>query len=432
MKGLILTYALTYGGAAASLLNPYYGLLIYICFAIIKPEDLWHWSVPAGNYSRIVAIALLIGWAINGFGSWNLGKAKLPVLCLIAFWLWCAASALGSENHTLANAFLEATGKIVLPVVVGVTLIRSVPQLRQLAWVLVLSMGYVAFDLNVSYLQGFNRLEQVGFAGLDNNAMTIGLVTCIPLAFFLGLGTRSWLAKGVAFSSAAFMTHAVFFSFSRGGMVALVVAGIATLWILPKTPAMLSLYGFGILAALAMAGNEVRSEFTSSFADEESIDSSAESRKELWIIALRMTADNPILGVGPNHYPVYVDDYPVSAQWGERFPEGKECHSLWFQQMAETGIPGVLLLLLYYMLTIRGMRGSKGVFSSLDDSFCAQLYGMLMPSLLAFGVASQFVSLEGLEVPYYIALLGLGALTVAEGYDENLPHCEADPTDGLQ
>src|SRR6516165_4191565 len=87
-KGLLFTYALTYGGAAVSLFNPFVGLLIYVCFAIIKPESLWFWSVPAGNYSRIVAIGLLAGWMLKGFGSWEFGKARGIVYALLAFWIW--------------------------------------------------------------------------------------------------------------------------------------------------------------------------------------------------------------------------------------------------------------------------------------------------------------------------------------------------------
>ena len=46
MKGLIFTYLLTYGGAAVSLFRPFTGLLIYVCFAIIKPDAL---SVLVGS-----------------------------------------------------------------------------------------------------------------------------------------------------------------------------------------------------------------------------------------------------------------------------------------------------------------------------------------------------------------------------------------------
>ena len=75
-KGLILTYFLTYGGALVSLGRLFVGLLIYICFAIVKPEALWYWSVPRGNYSRIIAGALLVAWVLHGFGNWRLGRAS--------------------------------------------------------------------------------------------------------------------------------------------------------------------------------------------------------------------------------------------------------------------------------------------------------------------------------------------------------------------
>ena len=44
-----------------------------------------YWSVPSGNYSRIVAMALLIGWAKEGFASWRLGRARGIAVALIAY-----------------------------------------------------------------------------------------------------------------------------------------------------------------------------------------------------------------------------------------------------------------------------------------------------------------------------------------------------------
>ena len=76
MIGPLFTYLLTYGGSLAALFNPFVGLLVYVCFAIIKPEVMWFWSVPPGNYSRIIAISLLIGWALKGFGGWQFGRAR--------------------------------------------------------------------------------------------------------------------------------------------------------------------------------------------------------------------------------------------------------------------------------------------------------------------------------------------------------------------
>src|SRR4051794_12653214 len=99
MKGLIFTYVLTYGGAAASLFRPFYGLLIYLTFAILRPEYLWPWAIAPGNYSRIVAVALLIGWSANGFGNWRFGRAKTFVWILLAYWFWITLSAVFAGNQ---------------------------------------------------------------------------------------------------------------------------------------------------------------------------------------------------------------------------------------------------------------------------------------------------------------------------------------------
>jgi hypothetical protein len=38
MKGVLSTYIRTYGGVRAPLFNPHVGLLIYICYAIVRPD----------------------------------------------------------------------------------------------------------------------------------------------------------------------------------------------------------------------------------------------------------------------------------------------------------------------------------------------------------------------------------------------------------
>src|SRR5687768_10524310 len=101
MKGLIFTYCLTYGGAVLSLVNPFYGLLVYVSFAILRPEYLWPWSVPAGSYSRIVAVALLAGWAWHGFGNWTFGAARPFAVALLGYWAWIVVSAACAQNQVV-------------------------------------------------------------------------------------------------------------------------------------------------------------------------------------------------------------------------------------------------------------------------------------------------------------------------------------------
>src|SRR5437870_13532537 len=108
MKGLVFTYLLTYGGALAALFNPFHGLLVYVCFAIVKPDKMWFWSVPEGNYSRIVGIGLLLGWLAHGCGTWQLGRARLLVTALVGYWAWRILSAIQAAYQAVAWAFVES------------------------------------------------------------------------------------------------------------------------------------------------------------------------------------------------------------------------------------------------------------------------------------------------------------------------------------
>ncbi len=411
---------MTYGGSLVALVRPFYGFLIYVCFSIIRPESLWHWSVPQGNYSRIIALSFLIGWAINGFGNWNLGGARRPAIMLAMFWIWSLLSTLFCEQPEVGLGFLESMGKIVLPAIAGLTLINSRRDVYALAWTIAGSIGYVAYDLNNSYFSGFNRLSFEGFGGMDNNSWTIGLVAGVGFSFFLGLSEKIWWRRYLAFAFAAFLTHAVFFSFSRGGMLGLVVVGLASAWLIPKSSKNIALMAFGVCVALAMAGPEVVERFSSinksslAGADAEEVDASAESRVELWGICLQMTAESPLFGKGPNHFPLFVHLYDVKGTAGMGYKQGKEAHTLWLQIAAELGIPGVMFLFLYYVLTVKGLYR----YSRLDRTDSQGLTPgatarMVIAALVGFIVSAQFVSLEGLEIPYYIAIVGLGSLKLA-------------------
>jgi probable O-glycosylation ligase (exosortase A-associated) len=402
MKGLIITYVLTYGGAVVSLFNPFVGLLIYICFAIIKPESLWFWAVPPGNYSRTVAIALLIGWALKGFGRWDLGRAKAVVGFLIAFWAWVIISGLAATYSEAALGWAEQLTKTVLPFVVGMTVIDSVTKLKQLAWVIVLSQGYVAYDLNRSYYDGFNRIQELGFGGMDNNCVGITMVTCCGLALFLGFNAPRWWQKAIAFIAALLMAHCVLFAFSRGGMLGLILMTVTAFILIPKKPQYYAIFAVIVLIGLRLAGPQVQARFMTTFADEANRDGSAESRLELWQKCIEIMFHNPILGIGPRNFPLRAPEFGWSL--------GKEAHTTWLQVGAETGFPGLFFLASFYAVCVKRLWPLRRESCPVPDPWIRDTSRMVIASLAGFVVSAQFVSLPGLESPYYVVLLGAGAL----------------------
>jgi probable O-glycosylation ligase (exosortase A-associated) len=417
MKGLLFVYALTYGGALVALFRPFYGVLIYACFACLRPEILWSWSLPPGNYSRIVAIATLIGWACAGFGDWHLGGESRSVLrALIAYWTWIIVSAAFAADQQVAWDYVALHTKILLPVVVGLTLIRTTHQLKQVAWVIVACLGYLALEGNLDYLRGGHRIWESGFGGMDNNSFCIAMAAGAGVAFFLGLSDPVWWRKLAALGAAALMFHVPMFAHSRGGMLGLVMAGLMTFVILPKKPVYIAAWCLALILALRLAGPNVVNQFRTTFADAESRDSSAQSRLELWANCWDVMKKHPVTGVGPDHWPL------VAEQYGWR--RGKEAHSLWFNAGAELGFPGLTLLLAFYGLTIRHcwkLTRSTNV----NDPWLREAGRMAVVGLAAFAVSASFVSLDALEVPYYIVLLGAGAVSVASRTADSLA-AEAD------
>ncbi len=405
MLGLIFTYALTFGGSVVALFNPFIGLLIYICFAIISPPSLWPWAVPQWHFARVVAIAMLIGWLFKGFGQWNFGRSRSILLAFSAFFFWAILSAFAASNQEMSWTYVENLAKIFIPFVVGMTLIDSLPKLKQLAWVILLSLGYVAFEMNLSYYQGYNRAHLLGFAGMDNNSLAIAMVAGVGLAFFLGVGTTKWWQRMVAWIAALLMAHTVMLSFSRGGMLALIVSMVASFLLLPpKKPKHILALVICVLIGLRLAGPEVSDRFLSAFAEAQERDASAQSRLDMWEDMWDSTLRHPVLGVGPDHWPI------VAPQYGWEL--GKEGHSLWLQTGAELGFPGLLFITAFYglcILRLWTLVRKRNADQDLDPWF-PNIGRMVIAGHIGFVVAAQFVSLEGLELPYYMALLGAGAL----------------------
>ena len=403
MLGLIFTYVLTFGGAVISLFNPFWGLLIYVCFAIVSPPSMWPWAVPQWHFVRVVAIAMLIGWLFKGLGQWNFGRSRGIFLAYVGFFLWAILSAFFAPSQEVAWNFVENVAKIFIPFVVGITLVDSLPKLKQLAWVMTLSLGYVAFEMNLSYFQGFNRAHLLGFEGMDNNSLAISMVAGVGLAFFIGVGATVWWHRVIAWASALLMAHTVMLAFSRGGMMALIMSMMASFALLPpKKPKHLLALVICLLIGIRLAGPEVTDRFFSSFADSQERDFSAQSRLDMWADMWESTLHHPLLGVGPDHWPL------VAPQYGWEL--GKEGHSLWMQIGAEIGVPGAFFLILFYGLCVIKLWPVVRSRDQEIDPWYQSIGRMVIAGHVGFIIAAQFVSLEGLELPYYVTLLGAGAL----------------------
>ena len=400
--GLLFTLSLTYGGAITSLFRPYYGFLIYVCFAIVRPPALWHWSVPAsGNYSRIIGIALLLGWALHGFGNWKFGGSRTILICLLGFWAWMILSTALSPPPVNGWPTVEHYAKIVLPFLAGLTLIKTEADVWKLAWVIMLSTGFVAYEYNLHYYNGGDADK---FLRQDGNTLSIAMLPGCGLAFFCGLlkqkGWRRWLL----FLIAALIAHIPMASMSRGGMLGLVCLGVTSFILIPKKPRFLAFYGLAVAAGLFLAGPSVVEEFNTVFTDTKELEDQDYGRMFIWKACFNEMLRKPVFGCGQDRWPFTAASYGFAT-------ENKDAHSLWAQTGAELGVPGISLLLGFYLSTIwlQWRQASRETNVEL-----AILSKMVILGLIGFMVPASFVTVEGFEIPYYVALVGAATIKLAD------------------
>jgi O-antigen ligase len=104
-----------------------------------------------------------------------------------------------------------------------------------------------------------------------------------------------------------------------------------------------------------------------------------------------------------------------AGNWGEvverfGFPRGKLAHSLWLQTGAELGFVGLVLLVLFYGVCMWRLLPLCRESARVPDPWVQHLARAVVAALCGFVVSAQFVSLNLLEHPYYITLIGAAML----------------------
>src|SRR5262245_58288449 len=150
MKGLILVYLLAGIGTIGALRFPLIGLYVYVLLATLRPQFIFGFAGNFANLSVYVGVALLIGWAFKGFGSWRFGQARSVVAAFLLFFFWFIVSATQALNTEGSYLAVQELAKMALPFIAGATLMKDEKDWRPLLWTIVVAQGYVSFEQNLN------------------------------------------------------------------------------------------------------------------------------------------------------------------------------------------------------------------------------------------------------------------------------------------
>ena len=396
MKGVILSYLLVGFGCLGSLKRPVIGLYVYIFFAVLRPKFLWGWAAGLDNLSDYVGTAMLIGWAIHGFGTWRMKRGRAPVILFCFFFVWSALSAYFALNTAVAYPPILELSKILLPFLVGVSMLNTMQDARRVLWIMVGAQAYLSYELNLSYLvDGYNRVAVEGYALMDNNTFGISLVTTLGPAVALGLATRNWIARAAAGVGSLLILHTILLTFSRGAFMGLLAIGIMAFIVMPKRPKYIAVLLAVVLVTIRLTGPELAARYKSSFNERGEMDTSATERLELWERMFEVAFSRPVFGLGPANWPLVAHEYG--------FREGKIGHSVWVQGLVELGFPGIGALLFFYLVTVGALWRYSRQHRKVDRDATVIAAGIVL-SIVGYAVSAQFVTLQHLEVPYYTVM----------------------------
>jgi probable O-glycosylation ligase (exosortase A-associated) len=395
--------------------GPFAAVAVYYLFAVLRPQFLWEWALPAGvAWSQYVAVASMVGtaWLLLGGTSGDDRSLKFSAVqkAYLLFGAWVCVTCFTAIDRQVSWPWFIEYLKIFVMFAVAAVVVRRLAQVRALYLVATCALIYVAYEVNSLYLlQGRLDIYHRGYGGLDNNGAGLMLAIGVPLAIYAWEAETRWWRWGFV-ASVPVLLHAVLMTYSRGAMVSLLVTSPL---IILRGRRRWQFAGLSIALALVipiLAGQEIRARFFS--LNQVQADASANSRIDSWAAAVRIANDHPIAGAGVRNSNLISHEYGADV-------EGRTIHSQYLQILADSGYVGLLLyvfaLAMLWLTILRARRGAKSL-EGRNGSMLRSMLGGVEGGLAVFCVGSSFLSLEVFELPYLLAVLGasLGMVVARE------------------
>jgi O-antigen ligase len=255
-----------------------------------------------------------------------------------------------------------------------------------------------------------------GGAG-DPNYLAAGLVPAMALAGALAAGTAGALRRFGAVLAVAALAAGLAATQSRGGLIALGVALVVGMALARGRRA----HVLGIALAVVAAASAFFAVSPAALDRLTNFDGGGTGRTELWTVGWRMVQQRPLLGVGLDNFQDRAGDFvrqPGSLQFVRLIVDQPHVtHNVYLQQWAETGIVGLVLLLVIPAGAVSAALAAGRRFERQGETAMAVLARALVAAQASMLAASFFISNGTDKRMWFLLGLGPGLLAVAHRRD---------------
>jgi O-antigen ligase len=388
--------------------HPRFALYTYVAVFYLHPPSRW-WGdfLPDLRWSLLAAVvALLAAWRLPvtpGRTHWLKTTPGLGLL-LFTIWLWIQSFwALDPTEHREACILFS---KFVLLYYLIYRLVDSPEEMGR--FLLVHFAGCAYLGVLAYFEGGSSRLEGVGGPGIDEaNAFAMQMGTAAITGAVMSLAFTDW-RRYFAIVGLPLILNAIILSGSRGGFLALVVAGLV-LWMFKAQAhrklfyvyAVLGLMLFGMLAGQIFWDRMGTMKAAIGPEEEQQLDTSAESRFVIAEAQMAMARDHPF---GSGHRgtavlsPMYLEDKYLSDPKAGAGQRRRSSHNTFLSAYSEQGWPGAIWFVVMIGWSISAALRLRRVTNAPEDTYRRALLGNVIGVLAGILVAGIFVDYLKAEV----------------------------------
>lgn len=383
----------------------YGGLWIFTLLYYLRPND-WLPGAEKIPFEKIAGLVTCIGVVI-ALLKHGLGRLPLESRFLILFYLQlCLTIPLARWRGGSFQIVIQDFSKVLLVSLAIAICVASYVRLRKLLLLQALMVGILA-GVSVARSTGGGRLQGI-LHGVFENPNDLALSVCLaaPLAYLFFFQSPSLVKRLFWGSMILIMGYGVIATFSRAGFLSLMTAAAFCFWHFGRRSLGVA-FPVVLLAVVAMSSlipGQYTHRLSTILSPDEDVTGSSSQRQLLLERSLEVTAEHPLLGIGPGNFE------QVSGNW-------HMSHNTYTQLSSEAGLPALFIFLWMIWRAFRNL-GIVIENNARGDGLWA-VAGVLRASLAALCVGAFFASVAYQFFPYFLlsyatAIHGISAFNPRE------------------
>lgn len=374
-----------------------FGILAWLWMALQSPHQVVGVDLP---FNLAIVIACLIGLLMNRKQIVLWADGTIILLVVLVF--HTGLTTLLAYNPDYSYPYFDRLWKTVLLALFVAAYMGTRTRLQAVTWVMALSIALLSvkgFVFTILTAGQFRVFGPPATQITDNNLFAGAICIALPSVIYLRQTTANPAVRSALGALAFAMPCTVLFTYSRGGLLALLSVGLCYfLQSKRKVPIVIACVALFTLAVPMMPSQWLTrmSTISETVQDTDKADDSVKGRFNAWYVYSQIALDRPFIG-GGFRAPEVLSVWQMHIPDATRQEGAKAAHNNIFQVMGEHGLFGLGIYLLIVFLALKNVAAVVVRTRHAPELRWARQMAIAQGiSLVAYNVAGLTVSL-----PYY-------------------------------